>query len=141
MWCPLQRGFTVFKPHSGTGYCTEQQFTTVFSTILQTFSFFLFFVTTPRKMVKVSPVRRILQIAFYPSLRESPIKKQAPDNMLSNIIIFFASMKLYTSNQNHYRSFALIYCKIEIRFDIYGIEYVKSVFRGFKFVFSDFFPL
>ena len=34
-----------------------------------------------------------------------------------------------------------MYCKIEIRFDIYGIEYVKSVFRGVKFVFSDIFSL
>ena len=30
--------------------------------------------------------------------------------------------------------------QIEIRFDIYVIEYFKSVSKGFKFVFSDFFP-
>ena len=41
---------------------------------------------------------------------------------------------------NHHKSFALMYCKIEIHFDIYGTEYVKSVVRRLKFVFSDFFP-
>ena len=34
-----------------------------------------------------------------------------------------------------------MYCKIEIRFHIYGIQQVKSVIIGLKFVFSDFFPL
>ena len=34
-----------------------------------------------------------------------------------------------------------MYRKIEIRFDIYGTEYFKSVIKGFKFVFSDFFSL
>ena len=34
-----------------------------------------------------------------------------------------------------------MYCKIEIPFDIYGTEYVKSVIRGLKFVFSNFFSL
>ena len=34
-----------------------------------------------------------------------------------------------------------MYRKIEIRFDIYGTEYLKYVIRGFKFVFMDFFPL
>ena len=34
-----------------------------------------------------------------------------------------------------------MYCKTEIRFDIYGTEYVKSVIRRLKFVFSYFFPL
>ena len=39
------------------------------------------------------------------------------------------------------KSFALMYRKIEIRFDIYGTEYSKSVIKGFKFVFSNFFSL
>ena len=34
-----------------------------------------------------------------------------------------------------------MYYKIEIRFDICGTEYAKSVIRRLKFVFSDFFPL
>ena len=34
-----------------------------------------------------------------------------------------------------------MYRKTEIRFDIYGNEYFKSVIKGFKFVFSDFFSL
>ena len=34
-----------------------------------------------------------------------------------------------------------MYYKIEICFDINGIDYVKFVFRGLKFVFSDFFSL
>ena len=33
-----------------------------------------------------------------------------------------------------------MYRKTEIRFDIYGNEYFKSVIKGFKFVFSDFIP-
>ena len=33
-----------------------------------------------------------------------------------------------------------MYRKTEIRFDIYENEYFKSVIKGFKFVFSDFFP-
>ena len=39
------------------------------------------------------------------------------------------------------KSFALMYRKIEIRFDIYGTEHFKSVIKGFKFVFSNFFSL
>ena len=39
------------------------------------------------------------------------------------------------------KSFALMYRKIEIRFDIYGTEYFKSVIKGFKFDFSNFFSL
>ena len=34
-----------------------------------------------------------------------------------------------------------MYCKIETRFNIYGIEYVKSVFRAVRFVFRDIFSL
>ena len=32
-----------------------------------------------------------------------------------------------------------MYCKSEIRFDIYEAEYVKFLIRGLKFVFSHFF--
>ena len=33
-----------------------------------------------------------------------------------------------------------MYRKIEIRFDIYGAEYFKSVIKRFKFVFTILFP-
>ena len=58
---------------------------------------------------------------------------------------FFTTIELDTSNvftRITAKMFAFMYCKIEIRFEIFGMtfsEYVKFVIKGLKFVFSDFF--
>ena len=79
---------------SGTGYYTEQQ---------KIFGVFLFlvqtnlFVTTPRKMAKVSPVRRILWLVFHAVHLESPIKKYAADiYIMLKLHCFFTRIKLDT---------------------------------------------
>ena len=57
----------------------------------------------------------------------------------------FTNIELDTSNvftRITAKMFAFMYCKIEIRFEIFGMtfsEYVKFVIKGLKFVFSDFF--
>ena len=56
---------------------------------------------------------------------------------------FFTNIELDTSNvftRITAKMFAFMYCKIEIRFEIFGMtfsEYVKFVIKGLKFVFSD----
>ena len=58
---------------------------------------------------------------------------------------FFTTIELDTSNvftRITAKMFAFMYCKIETRFEIFGMtfsEYVKFVIKGLKFVFSDFF--
>ena len=58
---------------------------------------------------------------------------------------FFTTIELDTSNvftRISAKMFAFMYCKIETRFEIFGMtfsEYVKFVIKGLKFVFSDFF--
>ena len=82
-------------------------------------------------------------IVLYPSLRKSPVKKYATGNQHDPTSLFFNQHQtryIKRVYQNHHKSFALMYRKIEIRFDIYGTEYFKSVIKGFKFVFNDFFP-
>ena len=61
----------------------------VFLFLVQTISF----VTTPRKMVKVSPVREILWLVFY---LESPVKKYAAEYILwQNFIVFYLDQTRY----------------------------------------------
>ena len=60
--------------------------------------------------------------------------------------LFFSNIELDTSNvftRITAKMVAFVYCKIEIRFEIFGMtvsEYVKFVIKGLKFVFNDFFP-
>ena len=103
----------------------------------------IFFEKTPRKIAKVSHLRGILQLVFYQSLPESPIMTSAGDiYIMPAPHCFFTSIRLDTKNViTTIVSFTLMYCKTEIRFENYGIEYVKFVIRRLKFVFSDFFSL
>ena len=121
----------------GTGNYTEQQ---------KTSGVFLFLVQT--KLFCWNSGKDLAgefcsYIVFYPSLRKSPIKKCTADNQHDPTSLLFnhhQTRYIKRVYQNHHKSFALMYRKIEIRFDIYGTEYFKSVIKGFKFVFSDFFP-
>ena len=120
----------------GTGNYTEQQ---------KTSGVFLFLVQT--KLFCWNSGKDLAgefcsYIVFYPSLRKSPIKKCTADNQHDPTSLLFnhhQTRYIKRVYQNHHKSFALMYRKIEIRFDIYGTEYFKSVIKGFKFVFSDFF--
>ena len=121
----------------GTGNYTEQQ---------KTSGVFLFLVQT--KLFCWNSGKDLAgefcsYIVFYPSLRKSPIKKCTADNQHDPTSLLFnhhQTRYIKRVYQNHHKSFALMYRKIEICFDIYGSEYLKSVVEGFKFVFSNFFP-
>ena len=100
------RALTLFKCHTRTGYYTEQQkMSGVFLFLVQSNSF----VTTPRKMANVSPVRKILWLVFYPSLSEFPTKKYAADIYIlcPNFIVF-----LMGSNSIHKNVFTRIIIKV-----------------------------
>ena len=136
----------------GMGYYIKHQIiSAVFLFLVQTN---FFFVTTPRKIVKISPVGGFFQLVFYPILCEScRLRSMQPIYILCQNFIGF----LLASNSIHkkcllkspqkfsfdifpHKNFALTYCEIKIHFDIYGIENVRSVIRGLEFVFCDFFP-
>ena len=124
----------------GTGNYTEQQKTSgAFLFLVKT----KFFCGDSEKNGKSLAGEFCSYIEFYPSLRKFPIKKYTADNQHDPTSLFFNQHQtryIKRVYQNHHKRVSLMYRNIEIRFDIYGTEYFKSVIKGFKFVSSDFFP-
>ena len=88
----------LFKCHMRYGILHRTTKTSGFSCLQYKPIFFA--ITTPRKMIKFSLVRGILQLVFYPSLRESPIKKYATDIQYAQTMTYLLNIWPYISHLN-----------------------------------------
>ena len=120
-------------------YIEQQKASEVFLFLVQTNIFW----DNSKKNCKGLVFQGNFVVSVLPSLPESPIMTSAGDICIMPAPhCFFTSIRFDTSNViTTIVSFTLMYCKTEIRFENYGIEYVKFVIRRLKFVFSDFFSL
>ena len=58
----------------------------------------------------------------------------------TSLLFYYHQTRYIKRNYNNcHKSFTLVYCRTEIPFENYGIEYVKFVIRRLKFGFSGFF--
>ena len=123
----------------GTGNYTEQQKTSgVFLFLVQT----RFFCWNSEKNGKGLAGEFCSYIMFYPSLKSRQLRSMLQTISMNQHHCFLTSIKLDTSNVfTRIIINVLLWCIAKLKFALKFTGHLKSVIKGFKFIFSDFFPL
>ena len=129
----------IVSNHAITFKCHARYGTLNRATKIYLFTFF--FVTTPKR--KVSPVKGILQLVFYPSLREQPIKKYAAGKQNAPTSLIFTTTKPDTPNVfARITAKVLLLCIAKVKFvlTITGLSMLNTESEDLSLFSATFFP-